>query len=120
MKQTQTTIIPIVLITTIDMPNLMLMHTAMGMPKYMNPFDCLQITPKMVVCTATKSPPTYKFAVTNVKPTFVQDVIGVMNIKPIMRLEYVIDVMRFIVEIVMKWINVMIVVRLFVHPAAPC
>ena len=74
----------------------------------------------MDVCTVTKSPPTYKFAVTNAKPTFVQDVTGAMNIKPTMRLECVIDVMRSTVEIVMKWINVMIVVRLFVHPAAPC
>ena len=105
------------------MPRLMLMHTPMGMPRYLNQFDCLLIALKMDVCTVTKSPPTYKFAVTNAKPTFVQDVTGAMNVKPTMRLEYVIDVidvMRSTVEIVMKWINVMIVVRLFVHPAAPC
>lgn len=74
----------------------------------------------MDACIATKSPLTYKFAVMNVKPIFVQDVTGVMNIKPIMKSECAIDVMPFTVEIAMKWINVMIVVKLFVPLAAPC
>ena len=45
----------------------------------------------------------------NAKRLYVQRVTGVMNIKRIMKLECVIDVMPFIVETVMKWINVMIV-----------
>lgn len=76
--------------------------------------------PKMDACTVTKSPPTFKFAVMNAKPTFVQGVTGAMNIKQIMKLECAIGVMRSTVEIVMKWINVMIVVKLCVHPAAHC
>ena len=53
----------------------------------------------------------------NVNPTYVTGAIGVMNSRPIMRYGFAIDVMHFIVVIVMKWINVMIVVKLFVDPA---
>jgi hypothetical protein len=49
-----------------------------------------------------------------VEDIFVMVVIGVMNSKRIMRYEFVIDVMHFIVADVMKWTNVMIVVRSFV------
>jgi hypothetical protein len=59
-------------------------------------------------------------AATNVSHLFVPIAIGVMNIKPIMRFGSVIDVTPFIVGIVMKWINAMIVERWFVHPVRHC
>mmetsp|Transcript_13590 Transcript_13590/g.19792 ORF Transcript_13590/g.19792 Transcript_13590/m.19792 type:complete len:102 (+) Transcript_13590:980-1285(+) len=46
---------------------------------------------------------------------FVVRVTGVMNIRPIMKSEYVIDAMPFIVRVVMKWISVRIVERLCVE-----
>ena len=61
------------------------------------------------VCIVINRLPKFKCDVTNVNPTFVKLVTGVMSFKPIMRFESVIDVTLFIVEIVMKWINVMIV-----------
>mmetsp|Transcript_995 Transcript_995/g.1771 ORF Transcript_995/g.1771 Transcript_995/m.1771 type:complete len:80 (-) Transcript_995:3323-3562(-) len=51
---------------------------------------------------------------------FVHRAIGVMNTRPIMRLEFVIDVMHFIVRIVMKWINVRIVGKWFVRDVGHC
>ena len=64
-----------------------------------------------VVCTVSKHPTKNRSDAMNVNPLFVPLVIGVMNIKRIMKFVCVIDVMPFIVEIVMKWINVMTVVR---------
>jgi hypothetical protein len=66
---------------------------------------------KMVVCivVARSHRNKYKSDVMNAMLAFVKIVIGVMNFKPIMKYEYVIDVMPFIVVIVMKWINAMIV-----------
>lgn len=49
-----------------------------------------------------------------VTPLFATRVTGVMNFKPIMKSGCVIDVIRFIVELVMKWISVRIVQKLCV------
>jgi predicted Kef-type K+ transport protein len=55
----------------------------------------------------------------NAALTFVPIVTGVMNFKPITRFESVIDAMAFIADSVMKWINVMIVVKSSVGDVAP-
>ena len=68
---------------------------------------------KMAVCIVMSNPMIFKFTVMNVNLTFVKLVTGAMNFKQIMKLEFVIDAMPFIVDIVMKWINVMIAVKLF-------
>ena len=57
---------------------------------------------------------TFKSGVTIVEDIFATVATGVMNSKRIMRYVFVIDVMLFIVADVMKWTNVMIVVRSFV------
>jgi hypothetical protein len=62
----------------------------------------------------------FKFDATNVNRIFVKRVTGVMNFKPIMRYESVIDAMPFIVAIVMKWINAMIVEKWFVRVVVHC
>jgi KH domain len=56
----------------------------------------------------------------NAHRTSAMIVTGAMNIKRIMKYEFVIDVMDFIVVIVMRWISAMIVMRLYVHPAPHC
>ena len=48
---------------------------------------------------------------------FAVTVTGVMNIKQIMKFVFAIDVMLFIAGLAMRWINVMIVARLFVERA---
>jgi hypothetical protein len=62
----------------------------------------------------------FKFDVTNANHTFVKPVTGVMNFKPIMRYESVIDAMPFIVAIVMKWINATIVEKWSVRVVVRC
>jgi hypothetical protein len=62
----------------------------------------------------------YRFHVMSVIRLFVRHVIGVMNIKPIMRFGFVIDVMRFIVRTAMKWINVRIVGKWYVRDVGHC
>lgn len=52
----------------------------------------------------------------NVNVLYVTIVIGVMNIKPIMRYGCAIDAMPFIVNPAMKWINVKIVEKSCVPP----
>ena len=58
---------------------------------------------------------TYRSDVMNAPRTFAMIATGVMNIKQIMRYGFVIDVMDSIVDIVMRWISAMIVMKLFVH-----
>jgi hypothetical protein len=65
-------------------------------------------------------PMPFKSDATNVNHTFVKLVTGVMNFKPIMKYESVIDAMPFIVAIVMKWINVMIVEKSSVPVVRRC
>ena len=70
----------------------------------------------MFVSIVSNRPKHARYRATNAKPLFVPNAIGVMNIMPNMRFESVIDVTHFCVEIVMKWINVMIVETSFVPP----
>ena len=75
---------------------------------------------RIVVCIAINLRKKSKSGAMNVNPLFVPIVTGVMNIKRIMKFECAIDAMPFIVDIVMKWINAMIVEKLFVPLAVPC
>lgn len=74
----------------------------------------------MFVSIVSNRPKHARYRATNAKPLFVPNAIGVMNIMPNMRFESVIDVTHFCVEIVMKWINVMIVETSFVPPVRRC
>ena len=59
--------------------------------------------------------PEYKFPAMIAIPSSAPRAIGAMSTRPITRLEFAIGVMPFIVNGVMKWINVRIVGRLFVE-----
>ena len=61
-----------------------------------------------------------KSGVMNAVATFATIVTGVTNFKPIMKFVFVIDVTPFIARDVMKWINVMIVVKWSVAVVVPC
>jgi hypothetical protein len=56
----------------------------------------------------------------NVMRTFVENVIGVTNFKPITKSESAIDATDFIVEIVTKWTNAMIATKSFADRVARC
>ena len=56
----------------------------------------------------------------NVNRISVKLVIGVMNFKPITKSVSAIDVMHFIVEIAMRWINATIVEKSFVPRVVLC
>lgn len=65
-------------------------------------------------------PMRFKSNATNVNPSFVKNVTGVTNFKPIMRLESAIAVMPFTAEIVTKWINATTVAKSSVPPVPHC
>ena len=62
----------------------------------------------------------YKLDAMNVNRISVKLVIGVMNFKPITKSVSAIDVMHFIVEIAMRWINATIVEKSFVPRVVLC
>merc|ERR1712166_848290 len=74
----------------------------------------------MILITIVVVLGTSRSGVMIVEDIFVMAAIGVMNSKRIMRYGCVIDVMHFTVVDVMKWTNVMIVVRSFVDHVRHC
>ena len=74
----------------------------------------------MPVCIVIVDRRKFKFDAMSVNLLFVKRVTGVMNFKRIMRFGFVIGVMPFIAVGVMKWINAMIVEKLYVLVAQPC
>jgi hypothetical protein len=75
------------------------------------------LLPKPIILQMYQLHRVYKSHVMIVTRLFALHVTGVMNIKQIMKLGFAIDVMPFIVRVVMRWINVKIVERLFVVAA---
>lgn len=62
----------------------------------------------------------FKSRVMNAIPSFATNAIGAMSFKPITKFESVIDAMHSTADNAMKWINVMIVQKLYAPRVVHC